>query len=104
MDRWENGFRFTLQRTTSDLTLLLTNVTNLICLHWSGLHVKIPNFDRQVVPGHHVAPAVAELYIRDGGDDFRKEGTIVWIFWLFKHLKIERNKQTNKQMHVSRND
>lgn len=46
--------------------LLLEAATDLIRLHWPGLHVEIPDFDRQVVAGHHVASAVAELDIRDG--------------------------------------
>lgn len=67
--------------------LCLATVTDLICLYWPGLHVEIPDFDSQVVAGHHVASAVAELYVGDGWDDFRKEWTVVWILWLFKHLK-----------------
>lgn len=39
---------------------------HLISLYWPGLHVEIPDFDRQVVAGHHVPTTVAELYIRDG--------------------------------------
>lgn len=44
----------------------MATVTDLICLYWPGLHVEIPDFDRQVVTGHHVASTVAELDIRDG--------------------------------------
>lgn len=44
----------------------MATVTDLIRLYRSGLHVEIPDFDRQVVAGHHVATAVAELHIRNG--------------------------------------
>lgn len=60
-------------------------ITNLICLQWLFFHVEIPYFDGQVVTGHHVAPTVAELHIRDGGDDFRKERATVWVICLLKH-------------------
>ena len=46
--------------------LCTATVTDLISLYGSGLHVEVPDFDRQVVAGHHVASTVAELYIRDG--------------------------------------
>lgn len=62
-------------------------IADLIRFYWLCFHVEIPDFDRQVVPRHHVASTVAELHIRDGGDDFRKERTVIWIFWLLEHLK-----------------
>ncbi len=46
--------------------LSMAAVTDLICLHWPVLHVEIPDFDRQIVTGHHVASTVAELDIRNG--------------------------------------
>ena len=58
---------------------------HLIRLHGPGLHVEVPDFDGQVVPGHHVASAVAELDVRDGRDDLGEEGAVVWILWLFEH-------------------
>lgn len=64
---------------------------DLVCLHWPGLHIEIPDFDRQVVAGHHIATTVAELHIRNGRDDFRKERTIVWILWLFKHWRKKKD-------------
>lgn len=42
----------------------------LIGLHWPVLHVQVPDLDGQIISGHHVATAVAELHVRDGGDDF----------------------------------
>lgn len=60
---------------------------DLICLHRPVFHVEIPDFDGQVVTGHHVAATVAELHVGDGRDDFREERAIVRILWLFKHLK-----------------
>ena len=70
--------------------------TDLVCLYWSGFHVEIPNFDRQVVACHHVAPIMAELHIRDGWNYFRKEWTVVWIFWLLEHFN-KKKKQKQKQ-------
>ena len=46
--------------------LNMATATDLIRLYGSGLHVEVPDFDRQVVAGHRVASTVAELYIRDG--------------------------------------
>lgn len=68
----------------------MATVTDLIRLYGSGLHVEVPDFDGQVVAGHHVASTVAELYIRDGWDDFRKEWAIVWILWLLKHFEKKK--------------
>lgn len=59
--------------------------SHLIGLHWSVLHVQIPDLHRQVVPGHHVAAVVAELDIGDRGDDLGEEGAIAGVFWLLKH-------------------
>ena len=36
-------------------------VEYLVRLHWPVLHVEVPDLDGQVVSGHHVASAVAEL-------------------------------------------
>ena len=57
---------------------------HLIRLHGPVLHVQVPHFDREVVPGHHVASAVAELDVRDGGDDLREEGPAAWVLRLLK--------------------
>ncbi|KAG9353957.1 hypothetical protein JZ751_012081 [Albula glossodonta] len=40
----------------------------------SILHVEVPDLDRQVVARHQVSAAVAELHVRDGGDDLGKKG------------------------------
>ena len=58
---------------------------HLIRLHWPGLHVEVPYLYGQVVTGHHVAPAVAELDVGDRRDDLGEEGAVVWILWLFEH-------------------
>lgn len=44
--------------------------THLVRLHWPVLHVQVPDLDGQIISGHHVATAVAELHVRDGRDDF----------------------------------
>lgn len=67
------------------LDLLRLLPSHLIGLHWPALHVQIPDLHGQVVSGHHVAPIVAKLNIRDGGYDLGEEGTIAGIFWLLKH-------------------
>lgn len=59
-------------------------VTHLICLHWPVFHVEVPNFDREVVTRHHVASAVTELHVRDGGDDLGEERPAAWILRLLK--------------------
>ena len=57
----------------------------LVGLDGPGLHVQIPDLHRQVVAGHQVAPAVAELDVGDRRDDLGEEGAVVWILWLFEH-------------------
>lgn len=59
---------------------------DLIRLHWPVLHVEVPDFDGEVVPCHHVASAVTELHVRDGGDDLREKRSAAWILWLLKEL------------------
>ena len=58
---------------------------HLVGLDGPGLHVQIPDLHRQVVAGHQVAPAVAELDVRDGGDDLGEEGAVARVLWLLKH-------------------
>lgn len=78
----------------------MATVTDLIRLYGSGFHVEVPYFNRQVVAGHHVSSAVAELDVRDGRDDFREEGAIVWILWLFEHLRQEKLFHHNHKLHL----
>ncbi len=59
--------------------------THLVCLNGSILHVEIPDFDRQVVSGHHVAAVVTELHVWDRGDDFRKERAVAGVLRFFEH-------------------
>ena len=54
-------------------------------LHRLGVHEYIPHFDREVVPGYQVAPAVAKPYVWYGRDDLGEERPITRIFWFFKH-------------------
>ena len=44
-------------------------LSNLVRLQGLALHVEVPDLGGQVVPGQQVASAVAELYVRHGGDD-----------------------------------
>lgn len=37
----------------------------LVSLDGAVFHVEVPDFNGQVVPGHDVPPAVAELHIRN---------------------------------------
>lgn len=57
---------------------------HLIRLHWPVLHIEVPDFDGEVVTSHHVASAVTELHIWDGGDDLREERPAAWILRLLK--------------------
>lgn len=58
---------------------------HLIRLHWPALHVQVPDLDGQIISGHHVAAAVAELNVRDGRDDFWEERAVAGVFWLLEH-------------------
>lgn len=60
---------------------------HLIRLHWPVLHVEVPNFDGEVVTCHHIASAVTELHVRDGGDDLREEGSAAWVLRLLEDWK-----------------
>lgn len=57
---------------------------HLIGLQGFAFHVQVPHLNRQVIPGHQVASAVAELDIGDRRDDFRKEGPVAWVLGLFE--------------------
>lgn len=57
---------------------------HLIGLQGFAFHVQVPDLHCQVIPGHQITSAVAELDIRNGGDDFRKEGPVAWVLRLFK--------------------
>lgn len=59
---------------------------DLISFHRTVLHVQVPDFDGQVVPGHHVASAMAELHVRDGGDDLGEKRAVARILGLLKQL------------------
>lgn len=37
--------------------------THLICFYRPALHVEIPDFDRQVISGHHVAATITKFDI-----------------------------------------
>lgn len=61
--------------------------TYLVGLYGPRLHVQVPDFDREVIPGEHVPAAVAELHVRHRGDDFREEGAVTGVLRLFKHCE-----------------
>jgi len=52
------------------------------------LHVQVPHFHRKIIPRYHVATRVGELDVRDGGDDFREEGSVGRVLGLFEHLRV----------------
>lgn len=71
----------------------------LVCLKWFVFHLKVPHLDSEVVPCHQVAPVVAELYIRDGWDDFREK----WAGWrILRLLKVCKRKNIKNTL-FSRN-
>ena len=41
-----------------------------------------------MLPRYHVATRVGELDVRDGGDDFREEGSVGRVLGLFEHLRV----------------
>ena len=52
------------------------------------LHVKIPDFDGQIVSGDHVATRVGEFHVGYTGDDFREERSVGWILRLLEHFSV----------------
>jgi len=54
------------------------------CLYWLLVHVDIPDLDSQVVARQDVPAIVGEADVRDGGDDFREEGSGGGVLLLFK--------------------
>ena len=63
------------------------SVTHLVRLQGLALHVEVPDFGGQVVPGEQVAAAVAELDVRHGGDDLGEEGAGAGVLGLLKHWR-----------------
>lgn len=57
----------------------------LVRLDGTVFHVEVPDFYGQIVPGHDIPPAVAELHVRNRRDDFREERPVAWVFRLFKN-------------------
>ena len=43
------------------------------------------NLEIEIVAGHEVAPVVAELCVRNGGNDLAEEGFAGWISGLVKY-------------------
>lgn len=49
---------------------IIRSLLYLVGLYGSVLHIQVPNLNGEVITGHHVSTAVAELDVRYGGDDF----------------------------------
>lgn len=69
----------------------------LVGLYGPVLHVQVPNLNGEVIAGHHVSAAVAELDVGYGGDDFGEERPAAGVFWLLKNF---RGTKTNVDVHV----
>lgn len=67
---------------------------HLIRLHWPVLHIEVPNFDGEVVTCHHIASAVTELHVWDGGDDLREKRSAAWILRLLKDWNRQKHTLT----------
>ena len=59
-------------------------LVNIYCLHWLPFHVHVPDLDSEVVTREDVAAIVREADVRDGGDDFGKERSGLWVFLLLE--------------------
>lgn len=49
---------------------IIRSLLYLVGLYGPVLHVQVPNFNGEIIAGHHVSTAVAELDVGYGGDDF----------------------------------
>jgi len=65
---------------------------HLVRLYRLALHLQVPHLDGQVVAGHQVAPAVAELHVGDGGDDLGEEGAGGGVLWLLEVYERETHR------------
>ena len=54
------------------------------------------NLEIEVVAGHEVAPVVAELCVRNGGNDLAEEGFAGWISGLVKYYVSSGIKYTSE--------
>lgn len=66
-------------------------INNLVGFHGPVLHVQVPDFDGEVITSHHVSPAVAELDVGYGGDDFREERPAAGVFRLLENFRKNNN-------------
>lgn len=57
----------------------------LVGLYGPRLHVQVPDFDREIIPGEHVPATVAELHVRHRGDDLGEEGAVTGVLGLFEY-------------------
>lgn len=55
---------------TGEVAGSLHAAAHLVGLDGPRLHVQVPDLDGEIVPGEHVAAAVAELHVGHRGDDF----------------------------------
>lgn len=58
---------------------------HLVSLNRFCVHLQVPHFDRQVVPGQHVAAIVTELDVGDAADDLWEETSVGGVFRLLKY-------------------
>ena len=64
---------------------------DLISLYRFTVHLQVPDFNREVVSCDKVSPTVAELHVRNTGDDLAEETPVSGVFWLLKYYNQKKN-------------
>lgn len=71
---------------------------NVDCLNRLVIHINIPNLQGKIIPWKNISTIMTKVDVRYRRDDFRKEGTMSWIFSLLKYYTI--NDKIRQEMQI----
>ena len=76
-------------------------LVHLVRLHRLVLHVYVPDFHGQVVARHEIPSAVAELHVRDAGDDLGEKATVRRVLRLLEQFRVLVAKRRRTHVAIS---
>jgi hypothetical protein len=53
-------------------------------LHWTGVHIDVPDLQRKVVAREDVSTVLAEPDVRDRRNNLREERAVGWVLFFFE--------------------